>query len=237
MKNKKELPLPPEEGFYQNAYHIPGGFATFNNVWVGRDIKGMVICTENLLVEKGIEIRGDVFCRKCNIKGKVQGNLYVWETLVIEKGGSVLGDITSKVLEIIPGALVNGRISMPSVVTMPEMVLNINPDVLKKYDNLEIQVPVNLPPTVIIPIEKVETEVEVKEKLKTDMDIETEAPLPIAEEKIPAVETEATFISVSEHDKCEKDEEQELLIEIETDTPVINKIIISQPEEDGGHWW
>lgn len=75
-------------------------------------VEGTVECSEQLTVELGGSVMGDVRGRSITIKGTVLGNIRGTESVVIAPGGTVTGDIMAPRVTIIESAQVNGTVKM-----------------------------------------------------------------------------------------------------------------------------
>jgi len=131
-KNTKELL--PENELYHNAYRVDNGLVTFQETWVNSLVSLDIYCLEELFVEKSAEIHGDIVCKKCFIKGKVYGSVYTWDQLAVEEGAFVTGNINSRMIEVLPGSVINGSINMKDTLKMPSYLSNMNQDDLKKFN-------------------------------------------------------------------------------------------------------
>jgi cytoskeletal protein CcmA (bactofilin family) len=64
-----------------------------------------------LIIQKNGKINGSLSVRTLNCHGKIEGNIEA-ENIVIHSSAEVSGEIKATVLEIEPGAAINGNISM-----------------------------------------------------------------------------------------------------------------------------
>jgi hypothetical protein len=126
--------LLPENELYHNAYRVDNGLVTFQETWVNSLVSLDIYCLEELFVEKGAEIHGDIVCKKCFIKGKVYGSVYTWDQLAVEEGAYVTGTINSRMIEVLPGSVINGSINMKDTLKMPSYLSNMNQGDLKKFN-------------------------------------------------------------------------------------------------------
>ena len=107
---------------------VDGDFISEGNILVQGIVNGSLKTTGNLQIDEGAKIKADVEATNAVVRGEVNGNVTISENLELGSAASIEGDITTKVLSIEPGAVLNGHcavsangkeISEPSSVQKP----------------------------------------------------------------------------------------------------------------------
>ncbi len=105
-KNNEQL-----ESFIGSGTEFQGGLNVKGALRVDGQFDGKLNAACVILGETGV-IKGEVSAQKIIIGGKVEGNLRIQEIVEIKATGKVLGDIITKIISIMEGAKVNGKIGM-----------------------------------------------------------------------------------------------------------------------------
>lgn len=98
---------------------VEGDFASEGNIIVKGTVTGSVKTSKMLTVEVGAKIFANVRADNAVVSGSVKGNVKVSERLELTETAQVSGDIDCKVLSVIPGALILGKVSMKGI-SLPE---------------------------------------------------------------------------------------------------------------------
>ena len=92
---------------------VEGEFVSQGNVVVEGEVHGTLHTERELRVGEAARIVANVVAENAVVSGEVQGNMKVNERLELTPTGRISGDIEAKVISIAPGAVLNGRCSMP----------------------------------------------------------------------------------------------------------------------------
>jgi len=99
---------------------VEGDFASEGNIIVKGTVSGSVKTSKLLAVEKGACIFANVRAGSALVAGSVKGNVKVGDRLELTETAQVLGDIECKILNVAPGALIQGKVSMKGIVMADE---------------------------------------------------------------------------------------------------------------------
>lgn len=91
---------------------VEGTFVAFGNVIVKGQVSGTLETKNDLHLEEGALVDGDITAKNAYLAGEIKGNVRTEEQVVLDKGARLNGDLNCKVLSIEAGAVFNGRCSM-----------------------------------------------------------------------------------------------------------------------------
>jgi cytoskeletal protein CcmA (bactofilin family) len=94
---------------------VEGDFASEGNIIVKGTVSGSVKTSKLLAVEKGASIFANVKAGGALVAGSIKGNVKVVDKLELTETAQVLGDIECKILNVAPGALIQGKVSMKGI--------------------------------------------------------------------------------------------------------------------------
>lgn len=94
------------------SVEVEGDFASEGNITVKGTVSGSVKTSKLLRAEEGSKILANVRAANAAIAGHIKGNINVSEKLELSSTAQILGDISCAVLEVAPGALIQGKVSM-----------------------------------------------------------------------------------------------------------------------------
>jgi cytoskeletal protein CcmA (bactofilin family) len=94
---------------------VEGDFSSEGNIVVKGTVSGSVKTSKLLTVEKGAKILANVRAGNAIISGSVKGNVKVLDRLDLHDTAQVSGDVDCKVLSVMAGALIQGKLSMKGI--------------------------------------------------------------------------------------------------------------------------
>lgn len=97
------------------SVNVEGDFSSEGNIVVKGTVAGSVHTSKHLSVEEGAKIMANVKAGSARVAGEVKGNMKIKESLELTSTARVLGDIDVKVIQVEPGALIFGKITMPGL--------------------------------------------------------------------------------------------------------------------------
>lgn len=114
MFNDKEQKIRPEDAqtIIGAGVKVEGTFVAFGNVVVKGQVSGTLETKNELHLEGGAYVDGDVKAKNAFLAGQVKGNIIVDGKADLDKTARINGDLTCKSLSIEEGAMFNGRCSM-----------------------------------------------------------------------------------------------------------------------------
>lgn len=95
---------------------VEGDFASEGNIIVKGTVSGSVKTTKLLAVERGASIFANVRAGSALVAGSIKGNVKAADKLELTETAQVLGDIECKILNVAPGALIQGKVTMKGIV-------------------------------------------------------------------------------------------------------------------------
>ncbi|MGC9048639.1 MAG: bactofilin family protein [Patescibacteria group bacterium] len=114
MFHDKEQKIKPEDAqtVIGAGVKVEGTFVAFGDVIVKGQVVGTLETKNDLHLEKGAFIDGDVSANNAYLAGEIKGNVKVNEQAVFDKTARLTGDLECKVLSVEAGAVFNGRCQM-----------------------------------------------------------------------------------------------------------------------------
>jgi len=109
-----EMDASDAETIIGSSVKVDGDFVSDGDVLVQGILNGSLKTKGNLRVEKGAKIKADVEAANAQVSGEIEGNVLIKNNLVIGSSATISGDISTKVLSIEPGAVLNGHCSVSS---------------------------------------------------------------------------------------------------------------------------
>lgn len=94
---------------------VEGDFASEGNIIVKGTVSGSVKTSKLLAVERGASIFANVKAGSALVAGSVKGNVKVVDKLELTDTAQILGDIECKILNVAPGALIQGKVIMKGI--------------------------------------------------------------------------------------------------------------------------
>lgn len=95
---------------------VEGDFTSQGFVLIDGEVIGSVKTESDLEVGERANISADINAANVNVAGSVKGNLRVGDRLQVTSTAHIAGDISTKVLVVEQGAVINGKITMGEVV-------------------------------------------------------------------------------------------------------------------------
>lgn len=91
---------------------VEGTFVAFGNVIVKGQVSGTLETKNDLHLEEGAFVEGDVVAKNAYLGGQIKGNIKADEQVVLYKTAQIHGDLDCKILLIEAGAIFNGQCTM-----------------------------------------------------------------------------------------------------------------------------
>lgn len=92
--------------------HVEGNFKGSGPTIIEGSVKGKVNTALSLTVGEHAVIEASVKAGSALVSGKIKGSVAIKDKLHITSTGVIDGDITTKILEVEDGAVINGKINM-----------------------------------------------------------------------------------------------------------------------------
>lgn len=99
---------------------VEGDFVGEGDVIVDGEVRGTLKTKQDLKVGEQAVIKADVEAVNALVSGTIEGNLTATENLELTASAQVKGDVSAKVLQVAPGATINGTITMSGTSSQPE---------------------------------------------------------------------------------------------------------------------
>ncbi|MBU4482015.1 polymer-forming cytoskeletal protein [Candidatus Parcubacteria bacterium] len=92
---------------------LDGKFSSQADLVVKGRMDGTIESTKNIEITESAKVKAEVKANNIIVAGKVEGNIEVIEKLNITQTGKIRGDVKCKLLNIEPGAMLDGKCMMP----------------------------------------------------------------------------------------------------------------------------
>lgn len=93
---------------------VEGDFVSNGNVTIEGMVHGNVTAQGDVIVGPTAVIDADVTAKNLTVAGRIKGNVHVEERTELETSSFLEGDLSTHVLIVASGAMVNGKIVMPT---------------------------------------------------------------------------------------------------------------------------
>lgn len=91
---------------------IVGDIETDGSLRIDGHLNGSIRRADTVVLGVGASMNGDVYAREVIVGGTLAGNVYASERMELQTTAIVTGDITSQVVLLQEGGVVNGRVQM-----------------------------------------------------------------------------------------------------------------------------
>ena len=99
-----------QETIIAQGVKVEGDFTSEGNVFIEGDVSGRIQTNQDLRVGEMAKIQADIRAKNAIIAGEIHGNLSIEGTLELIASSKIFGDVTTKVLSVAPGAMLNGHL-------------------------------------------------------------------------------------------------------------------------------
>lgn len=104
---------------------VQGDFISHGNIIVEGEVHGTIKIERDLHVGEQALIQANIKAQNAIVAGEIKGNMKISERLELSPTSRVTGDVQAKTISIAPGAILNGKCSMPGG---PESVMETLPE-------------------------------------------------------------------------------------------------------------
>lgn len=91
---------------------VIGKIESIENFRIDGNIEGDIDCKGKIIVGQTSKVVGNIICDNIELMGVVNGNIACLGTIVFRNQSKLIGDLKTKVIEIEPGAIFTGTITM-----------------------------------------------------------------------------------------------------------------------------
>ncbi len=112
-----------------------GNLRGSDSICIEGKFKGYIECKENVYINKGAYIEGDISGKNVVVHGKVIGNISAKETLIIGEKGKIIGDVSTKVFSVEKGGVLHGQCNMEEKIKDTEKDSRVS-NILEKFSIL-----------------------------------------------------------------------------------------------------
>ncbi len=103
---------------------ITGSISASASLRIEGEIKGKIVCHDNVTVGATGVVEGDVDAKSVIVGGKIFGNVTSQDRLILESQAGITGNIRAKRLLIEEGAFFDGKCSMKEIKDKPLTVVD-----------------------------------------------------------------------------------------------------------------
>lgn len=91
---------------------VTGDIRTAGSLRIDGRLEGSILGADTVVLGVGATMTGDVYARELVIGGALTGNLFVSERVELQATAIVTGNITTQVVLVQEGGVINGRVEM-----------------------------------------------------------------------------------------------------------------------------
>lgn len=102
----------PKATVIAHGVSVEGNFSGESDMIIEGEVSGTVHTLANLSVGPDAKITASVAATNAVVAGKIRGNIVIEERLDLLESSVISGDVEAKILSVVPGAKINGKISM-----------------------------------------------------------------------------------------------------------------------------
>lgn len=115
-RSKPEEPIPVPKGTHDTVVgtgcKINGDIVVRGSVLIQGEVEGAVHATDDVMIELGARVRGEVRGERARVAGKIEGNVKVRDSLELQQGAHLHGDVHARSFRIQDGAIFQGNCHM-----------------------------------------------------------------------------------------------------------------------------
>ncbi len=101
--------MPTQSGaLFSKGVSIKGSVKFLNELFIDGEVEGTIDSHGTLMIGQHARIRGEIRTKSVNVRGKVEGNIFVTERCELEAGSTVQGDIEAPRLTVDENATFSG---------------------------------------------------------------------------------------------------------------------------------
>jgi cytoskeletal protein CcmA (bactofilin family) len=116
LLRRSSAPTPQASGtgysLLDSQLSIVGDIDTEGSLRIDGRLNGSIRRADTVVLGAGASMDGDVYAREVIVGGTLSGNVYATERVELQTTAIVTGDITSQVVLVQEGSVVNGRVQM-----------------------------------------------------------------------------------------------------------------------------
>jgi cytoskeletal protein CcmA (bactofilin family) len=108
-----------------------------NNDWISSDpvllkipIEGNIYCDDQVIIDCDGQLKGNIYSKSCIVIGNISGNINCSEFIELKNRAVIDGNLSAGTIEIEPGSVVNGFISIDSDIKIPAFPENNDNDLI-----------------------------------------------------------------------------------------------------------
>jgi cytoskeletal protein CcmA (bactofilin family) len=115
-RSKSEEPRPVPKGTHDTLVgagcKIKGDVVVRGSVLIQGEVEGAIHATEEVTIELGARVRGEVRAERASVAGKVEGDVKARDSLELQQGAHLHGDVYARSFRIQDGAIFQGNCHM-----------------------------------------------------------------------------------------------------------------------------
>jgi cytoskeletal protein CcmA (bactofilin family) len=114
--SRPEQPAPVVKGTHDTIVgtgcKVSGDLVVRGSVLIRGEVEGAIQVTDDVDVELGARVRGDIRGERARVAGKIEGNVKVRDSLELQQGAHLHGDVYARSFRIQDGAIFQGNCHM-----------------------------------------------------------------------------------------------------------------------------
>ena len=115
-RSKPEEPKPAPKGTHDTIVgtgcKVNGDLVVRGSVLIQGEVEGAVHATDDVMIELGARVQGEVRAERARVAGKIEGNVKVRDSLELQEGARLQGDVYARSFRIQDGAIFQGNCHM-----------------------------------------------------------------------------------------------------------------------------
>ena len=117
--------MPTQSGaLLSRGVSIKGSVKFLNELLLDGEVEGTIVSTGTLTIGEQARVRGEIRTKSVNVRGTVEGNIFVTERCELQAGCTLRGDIEAPRLVVNENATFLGRAKVGTGKSLPQIVLN-----------------------------------------------------------------------------------------------------------------
>lgn len=133
-KKSKSEPMLPAVQVVSGGFYF-GIIRTISPIRIEGDFKGIIFCTNKVIIDSKAKVSGDILCHEVVVGGLIEGNIICKNKCLLHEGAVVSGVVRTALFENEPNSSVSG----PVYVNKENVNINVDEyyELFNKKENLE----------------------------------------------------------------------------------------------------
>jgi cytoskeletal protein CcmA (bactofilin family) len=143
--NKKKRQKEIVTDFHTTIIRVDSNFISTSSIILDEKLIANIYSLKEVTLDSSAEISGDITSRRCEINGKVIGDITSTEFACIKSNAIISGNIRAKSLKVEIGSIINGFIRIEGDIDERDLIEKIENRLPPKTQNEIISIPYLIP--------------------------------------------------------------------------------------------